>query len=213
MQKNSAAKNVAALKVTLSTSDILQNALGSEASKPQPYHYLWTFLQHEFNCKTKRDVDFFKPEKTRDFLSCLAYLTQEVPPKEVAEIKREANSLRNEVFIKEIFEYHGTNFYQLPTYVLRSLQRKLFNYMKPSYWGKYVYEELTPITLDEDMLASDENAPPNVKDLSTKDLSTKDLSTKDLSKDLFKSPLKNLLTKENTSRKYSFDDDVQESFF
>ena len=188
-------KNLSALKVTLSTSDVLQNALRAESHKAQPYHYLWTFLRHEFNCNTIRDVDFFKPEKTRDFLSCLAYFTQPLPPKEVAEIKREANSLRNEVFIKEIFEYYGTNFYQLPTYVLRSLQRKLFPYMKPSYWGKYVYEELTPITLDEDMCYDGENTPPNVVNA------------------LFKGPIaKALFNKENTFRKNSFDEE-EESFF
>ena len=132
-----------------------------------------------------REVDFFKPEKTRDFLSCLAYLTEEVPQKEVAEIQREANC--------QIDERGKVNFYQLPTYLLRDLQRILFPYMKPSFLGKYVFDELDEaITLDEDMWW-DENTPPNVKDLS------KDLLT--------------LSNKENTFRKDSFDDEEEESFF
>ena len=175
-------KNSPALKCTLSNSDFLQNVLRAEASKPHPYHDMWRFIQHEFNCKSMREVDYFKPEKTRDFLSCLDYLTQEVPQKEVAEIQREANC--------NIDERGKVNFYQLPTYLLRDIQRILFPYMKPSFLGKYVFDELEEaITLDDDMFW-DENTPPNV--------------VKDLSKDLS--------NKENTFRKDSFDE-VEESFF
>jgi hypothetical protein len=177
-------KNSPALKVTLSNSDFLQNVLRAEASKPHPYHEMWTFIQHQFNCKSMREVDFFKPEKTRDFLSCLAYLTQDVPQKEVEEIQREANC--------QIDERGKVNFYQLPTYLLRDLQRILFPYMKPSFLDKYVYEDLDAIELDDDMFC-DENTPPNVKDLS---------------KDLLKPS-----NKENTFRKDSFDEEEEESFF
>ena len=81
--------------------------------------------------------------------------------------------MRNEVFIKEIFDSYGKNFYQLPTYVLRHLQIKLFPHMKPNYLEKYVYEDLPAIPLDDDMMNSqidDENLPPNVKYTTTKDM-------------------------------------------
>jgi hypothetical protein len=167
-------KNLSALKVTLKTSDILQNAIRSESNKQQPYHYLWAFLRHHFDCKTMRDVDFFNREKTRDFLHCIAHFTHPLPTNEIIEIKQTAYSKHrsNEessfFLVKEFFESHGdamgkVNFYQLPTYVLRHLQMKLLPYMKPSYWGKYVYEECVPIILDDDMcnVDDDENKPPN----------------------------------------------------
>lgn len=175
MQNKSSAR-----KVTLNTSDILQNALKAEARKPQPYHYLWSaFLRHRFNCKTMCEVDRFNPEKTRDFLHCLALFTEPVPANELRDIGR----MSNDALVKEFFESHGKNFYQLPTYVVRHFQMKLFPFMKPSYWNKYVYEEeSSTITLDDDMHI--ENMPPNVKDLfkgpTVKDL-LKGPTVKDLS--------------------------------